>query len=261
MKAALFALFALLACGGCSKKEAPPRRTEPWLANPSASGNAQVSASAAPQSFHFAPDSSISFSVPGKKAKISGRVAISEGALRLDTRDLKNASASIEVDLTKLSLDPETIPEGIELGGAPDALALQWLELGAEVAAERRRELQVARFELSSVETVSPPFLDFGVRSKGQVRASLVGTLLIHGFRAPVRCDVVLKPLESAPGAPKRLSIRSASALVVALAPHDISARSPSGIADALAMARASEWIGKNARVEFELQAVADADK
>lgn len=259
MKAAAWALLGLLACGACSKKEAPPRRTEPWLANPSASGSAV--ASTAPQSFHFAPDSSIRFSVPGKKAKVSGRVALTEGTLRLDTRDLKNASASIDVDLTKLSLDPESIPEGIELGGAPDTLALQWLELGAEVAPERRRELSVARFELSSVETVSTPFLDFGARNKAQVRASLVGTLLIHGFRAPVRCDVLLRPLEGAPGAAKRLSIRSAGPLVIALAPHDISARGPSGIADALAMARASDWLGKNARVEFELVAEADADK
>ena len=65
---------------------------------------------------------------------------LTEGTLRLDTRDLKNASASIDVDLTKLSLDPDTIPEGAELGGAPDALALQWLELGSDVAPERRRD-------------------------------------------------------------------------------------------------------------------------
>lgn len=259
MKAAALALLALLTGGGCSKKEAPPRRTEPWLANPSASSNA--AASVAPLSFHFAPDSSIRFSVPGKKAKVGGSVPLTEGALRLDTRDLKNASASIEVDLTRLRLDPETIPEGVELGGAPDALAQQWFELGEEVAPEKRRELQTARFELSSVETVSTPFLDFGARNKAQVRASLVGTLLIHGFRAPVRCDVLLKPLESAPGAAKRLSIRSAGPLVIALAPHDISARGPSGIADALAMARASDWVGKNARVEFELLAEADTDK
>jgi hypothetical protein len=259
MKAAALLLFALLTCGACSKKEAPARRTEPWLANPSASGNAAVSL--APLSFHFAPDSSIRFTVPGKKAKVSGRVPLAEGTLRLDTRDLKNASASIEVDLTRLRLDPETIPEGVELNGTPDALALQWFELGAEVAPEKRRELQTARFELSSVETVSTPFLDFGARNKAPVRASLVGTLLIHGFRAPVRCDVRVLALESAPGAAKRLSIRSASPLVIALAPHDISARGPSGIADALAMARASDWIGKSARVEFELLAEADADK
>lgn len=254
-----FALAALLGCGGCSKKEPPPHRTEPWLANPSASGSATVSS--APQSFHFAPDSSIRFSVPGKKAKVSGRLPLTEGTLRLDPRDLKSASASIDVDLTKLALDPDSLPETSELGGAPDQLALQWLELGANVAPERRRELSVARFELSSIETVSSAFLDFAPRSKSQVRASVVGTLLIHGFRAPVRCEVVLRPLDSAPGAAKRLSIRSAGPLVIALAPHDISARGPDGIADALAMARAGEWIGKNARVEFELLAEADSDK
>jgi hypothetical protein len=70
---------------------------------------------------------------------------------------------------------------------------------------------------------------------------------------------VLLQPLKTAPGAASRLSIRSAGALVLALAPHDITARGPSGIADALAMARASDWVGKTARIEFELLAEADA--
>jgi hypothetical protein len=139
---------------------------------------------------------------------------------------------------------------------------LQWLELGPDVAPERRREFSSARFELTSIETSSATSLDFGARRSarhlGATRATVVGTLLIHGFRAPVRCDVVLSSLESAAGTPQRLSIRSVGPLVVALAPHDIVARGPSGIADPLATARSADWVGKNAKVEFELVAQAD---
>ena len=260
-------LFVALVCDvGCSKPDVAPRRTEPWLAHPSASAPESSSAVSGPSTFHFTPNSSIRFSVPGKKAKLSGRVAVAQGSLRLDPRDLKTASATIDVDLTTLSIDADSLPENAPLflaGHSPSALALQWLELGADVAPDRRRELGLARFELSSVESLSAPSIDpSSPKAKSHVRATVVGTLLIHGFRAPVRCDVVLQPFEAAPAAPERpprFLIRSQGALVVPLAPHDISARGPSGIADALSMARSAEWVGKNARVEFELVTEADA--
>jgi hypothetical protein len=260
MKPAWLVLLGPLWLASCSKKEPAPHRTEPWLAHPSASANAAFAS--APQSFHFTPDSSVRFTLQGKKGKVSGRLALdlAHATLRLDPRDLKNTSASLDVDLTKLSIDAEALPEDVELGGGtPSALALQWLELGADVAPERRRELGRARFELASVET-SATALNLGARRPQSVRATVVGTLLLHGFRAPVRTDVVLTPLEGPAGAPLRLSIRSAGALVVALAPHGIVARGPSGITDALALARSASWVGKQAKVDFELLAEADAD-
>jgi hypothetical protein len=248
-------LLACLCALACSKKQAAPQRTEPWLAHPSASASAGFTG--APLGFHFTKDSSLRFSVPGRKGKLSGRLALVDGGLRLDPRDLKSTSASIDVDLTKISIDAEELPPGV--GGTPNALALQWLELGPDVAPERRREFSTARFELTSVEASSASSLDWGTRRQpSHVRATVVGTLLVHGFRAPVRCDVVLSALETPAGTPPRLSIRSAGALVVALAPHDIVARGPSGIADALATARSADWVGKNAKVEFELLAEAD---
>jgi hypothetical protein len=210
--------------------------------------------------FHLVSDSRIRFTVPGKKAKLSGSVTVAQGSLRVDPHDLTTTSAHIDVDLTTLSIDADSVPENAPLAsGSPTALALQWLELGAEVASERRRELALARFELTSLESSSAPGIDLSSpKAKSHVRATVVGTLLIHGFRAPVRCDVALEALAAAPGAPPRFSIRSQGALVVPLAPHDISARGPSGIADALSMARSAEWVGKNARVELDLVAEAD---
>ena len=258
MTHARLALFGWLCCVSCSKPDPAPHRTEPWLAHPSASAGGEVTGG--PLNFHFAPDSSIRFTLLGRKAKLSGRVSVAGGGLRLDPRDLTSANASVDVDLTTLSIDADSLREVTELGGgSPSALAQQWLELGPQVAPEKRRELSIGRFELSSVETSSSPGLDWGAaHAKNHVRARVVGTLLLHGFRAPVVTDIVLSPLETSPGTPRRLSIRSQGALVVALAPHDIRARGPSGIADALATARSADWVGKSARIEFELVAEAD---
>jgi hypothetical protein len=137
---------------------------------------------------------------------------------------------------------------------------LRWLELGPGVAVERQREFAAARFELVSLESSSAATLELHApHGKGRVRATVVGTLLLHGFRAPVRSDVQLTPLDTPTGAPARVSIRSVRPLVVALGPHDLVARDPSGRADALATARGADWVGKTAKVEFELVAEADA--
>ncbi len=256
MKARRLVLVALLASAGCSKKAGPPQRTEPWLANPSASTN---SASGAPHNFRFLSDSRIHFSVPGRKGKVSGHLPLTTGSLALDPLDLKRATASIDVDLTQLSIDADALPEGAPVGdSSPSALGLQWLELGANVTAERRSELSKARFELSSVEGLSAAALDLGAtRGHVRVRATVVGTLRLHGFRAPLRTDVLIEPQKVATGAPLRLSIHSAGALLVPQAAHDTMARGPSGFADPLATGRAAYWFGKSARVECELIAEA----
>jgi len=252
------ALVALLACAGCAKKPAPPERTEPWLANPSASPSGVVNA---PRTFRFLGDSRIQFNLTGRKGKVSGRVPLTEGSLRLDPGDAKSASASIDVDLTKLSIDNDSLPGNVELGGgSPSDVALRWLELGPDVAAERRNQFSKAHFELSSIEGLSATGLDLGAtRVHDRVRATVVGSLLLHGFRAPIRGDVLVEPLRVAAGAAPRLSIRSAGALVLALAPHDITARGRDGVPDALAMSRAADWVGKNVRIDFELLAEAQS--
>jgi hypothetical protein len=233
---------------GCKKSEAPPQRTEPWLANPSASA---VSVAAA-RSYRFTNDSRITFSLSRSKGKISGSLPLAGGELRLDPRDLKLTRASLEIDLTQLRIETP-FPEGLELGAStPDALALQWLELGPRVPAERRSQFSTARFDLTSLENLSAPSL--GPSSKpSSVRATAIGTLLLHGFRAPERVEVVLSTSDS-----ERLSIRSLSGLVVLLAPHDITARDPAGIVDTVGAARANDWVGRAARVEFNLLAQAE---
>jgi hypothetical protein len=249
-----FGLLCALSLG-CSKKPEPPRRTEPWLAS------AVASASAAPASssvleLRFTPESSIRFSLPAKNGKPSGQVPIASGKLRLALADLKSASANIEADLSRITLDPESLPQTAELTGEPDALARNWLELGPEVPLERRSQFALARFELTALENLSAPALELGGKRTARVRATAVGTLLVHGYRAPVRAEVVLESLPPGPSGQLRLSIRSASPLVLPLAPHEIAARGPSGVLDPPQTARAEGSVGKNARIEVTLVAV-----
>lgn len=248
MKAPIF--FALLSCVACSKPDAAPRRTEPWLAHPSTSASATDSS--APRRYRFTSDSSIRFSTNGRKGKVSGKLALGSGQLQLDPRDLKQTRANVDVDLTTLSVD--TAPaDNVELGGSPSAVALQWLELGQSVASERRTPFMTARFELAAVENATPPYVELGSKRKQTTRATAVGTLLLHGFRAPIRVDVAVSETE-----PGRISIRSLGPLVLPLADHDITARGADGVRDALAAARSADWVGKQARIEVELVAVID---
>jgi hypothetical protein len=262
MKHAL--LLALLLGGvACSKKQEPPRRTAPWRAQPSASVSA--ASDVGPLQFRVLPESRIRFSVPSRRARAAGSVPLSDGSLSLDPRDLSRAQASLDFDLTRLLLDADSLPQDAELTGTdPRLLALQWLELGSDVPHERREQFSRARFELSAVEDASGPLELDADKIKARTTATAVGSLLLHGFRAPVRTRVQLqlqKPM--APGSPRRLSIRSLDPVVLSLTAHDIQARSAAGVSDAALTSRLADVIGKSARVEFELlaEAVAPAPK
>lgn len=248
------ASLLLVAAVACAKKPEPPRRTEPWLASASASG-AAAPAPSAPLGYRFAPESSVRFSLPARKAKLSGVVPLGGGTLQLDARRLEDSKASLDADLTRLSLDSDSLPSDSGYGGAPNAAALQWLELGPGVAPERRAAFSTARFELAALERLSSSALDLRAARPVSVRAVAIGTLLIHGFRAPVRVNVVLKTLPPDGAGLPRLSIRSVSPLVLPLAPHDIVARDASGVADPAETARVSDLVGKQAHIELDLLA------
>jgi hypothetical protein len=263
----LAALGLLVGAFGCKKPEPPPRRTAPWLASASATSSAATAPLTAKRSFRIdAASSHVRFSLPGRKAKPSGSVPIASGTLELSPRELQSARATIEVDLKGLSIDPSSLLEtgaskaaevdAPEPALAPNVIAQQWLELGAEVPSEKREQFARARFELSSVEGQSGP-LDFASNRPARVRLTAIGSLLLHGFRAPVRAELFLQPLPSLTPGSLRLSIRSATPLVLPLAPHDIGPRNAAGIADPGEAARAEASIGKSAKIEVDLVAEA----
>lgn len=244
--------------GGCSKEQPPARRTAPWLA--SASVSASTARTPARLSLRFLPESSVRFSLPSTKAEPSGQLPIVEGQLELDPADLASARGYLEADLLRLTIDPASLPPeaGLDAQSASE-LALQWLELGSKLPLEHRQQLSRARFELTAIESSSATSLELDARPSSRVRATAIGSLLLHGFRAPVRAEVSVQALPRSPGGPIRVSIRSIKALVLPLEPHDVAPRDASGVAEA-SQTRFPGKPGKSAKITFELVAEAPAD-
>jgi polyisoprenoid-binding protein YceI len=249
MKHAAFAL-ALLLASGCSKKVEPPRRTEPWLANPSASASAE--AASGPLRFELAAESKARFALSGKRAKVSGILPLLSGKLELDPRNLAQGDALLEFDLTRIEITASSEEHDYPNAESATASALEWLELGSGVADARREVFRRALFELSAIEDVTGPL---ELASTKAMTVVAVGALTLHGFRAPVRTRVQLQPLKTDPGEPSRLSIRSLQPVVLSLEAHDIIFRNASGVSDATQTERASRLIGKSVRVDFDLVA------
>jgi hypothetical protein len=194
----------------------------------------------------------------GKRGRVSGSAPVSEGSLQLDPIDPTHSTGHAVVDLEAVQLDQSEVPPDSGLpSGSPRELALNWLELGPEVPRDRRDQYRWARFELSSVDGWSRSSLAFSSRKPQSVRLSAIGTLLLHGYRAPVELSLSVTAAAAGSGPPS-LSIRSTSPLVLPLAPHDISARGPSGVVDAVVSAHAAEWLGKSVRLELKLLALPD---
>lgn len=250
------ALLSACACAcGCSKEQAPARRTAPWLASASAS----AASSPARLSLHFLPESSVRFSLPSTKADPTGQLPVVEGKLELDPADLPSTRGYLEADLLRLALDPASLPPetGLDAQSAGE-LALQWLELGSSVPPERRQQLSRARFELTAIEGLSATSLELDARRSSRVRATAIGSLLLHGFRAPVRVEVSVQALPRSPDGPLRVSIRSIKALVLPLDPHDVAPRDASGFGQA-SQTRFAGKPGRSAKITFELVAEASA--
>ena len=249
MKRAAFALVLLLG-SGCSKKIEPPRRTEPWLANPSASSGAELVSG--PLSFEISAQSQARFTLAGKRAKVNGTMPVRFGKLELDPRNLTQGGALLEFDLTRIEIAASSDEHEYATPESATASALEWLELGSGVADARREVFRRAVFELSAVEDVTG---SLDLASTKAVSVVAVGALTLHGFRAPVRTRVQLQPLRTAPGEPRRLSIRSLQPVVLSLEAHDIISRNSAGVSDAAQTERASRVIGKSVRVDFDLVA------
>lgn len=240
---------------GCSRAEKRPERTEPWPA-PSAvpSGSARP---AVQRATYELERSSITFEVPGKRHNPRGRFVRATGHFDTDLERLERSSGSVRVDLTSLELDPS-----VDAGGA-DATrrALEWLELGAEIAETARESNRSATFSLRGLEDVEGKRLT-GLRerrgAKPRIIATAVGDLSLHGVRAPARVPVSLE-IEETPGTdepPGRLVIRALRPFVVSLGVHDIRPRDARGVLVARELTLLGEHVGREAKVSFELTLV-----
>lgn len=253
LKGSLFAALALVALlVGCHEKQPRPERTEPWLA----SARPSASASVLPRRVQYRlAGSRVDFELPSKRGTPKGKVGRGSGTLDVDLDDLSHTTGEVAFDLTTLEL---TGADGL-VDGPNTARALDWLELGAGIAAERRDTLRQVSFVLSSLDAghvVSAPSEERPSRrrelvSQWQVR----GELSLHGVRAPESAEVTLTlvPGPDPAGPPAELLIRSRRPLVIELGTHDIRPREQRGHSIAKDQGVLGDGVGREARVSFEL--------
>ncbi|HVJ17797.1 MAG TPA: hypothetical protein VM686_20385 [Polyangiaceae bacterium] len=226
----------------CSKKEPPKPRTEPWE-NPAFLTSASASApagSAAPGSSqrYVLTTSDIRFSLPAKEQTTHGKLSAASGELFVGQGNFSDARATLNVDLTSLSIEEEA---GAGDHGAYTRRALEWLDLGEAQPPTARERYGQARFELSGLGRLSE-----GKRS-GSWQATASGQLSLHGFRVPIE-----QPISFELSAEK-VVIRSQRPLLVKLAEHDLKPRNAQGQLVSTELSLLGTRIGREARVDFEL--------
>lgn len=245
--------FPLLIFLACSREEKRPERTEPWPAASAApSGSARPTLGRARYDLATAE---VTFELPAKLASPRGRLPGATGSFDIDLENPERSSGNVRLDLGLIELD------GAEHdGGAADATrrALEWLELGAGVAAESRETRRFAAFALRGVDGAEGKSRVFGERRDGKhprLDGTAFGELSLHGVRVPARVAVSLEiePGTSGAAPPSRLVIRSRAPLVVSLSVHDIRPRDERGVLVARELSLLGESVGRDAKVSFAL--------
>ncbi len=254
-RASLLAAVAL--AGACHRAPPKPERTAPWPASASPSSS---TAPAAVRRLHYKlGHADVRFELPAKHATPRGKLAEPRAELDVDLDDLSHTTGSVSLDLTKLTLlgaDGTTEDAGT-------TRALEWLELGRAVAAEKRdldRSATFAISELDAGHVVAAPNGDRRVgRRELESHWTVRGELSLHGVRAPLTADVslTLVPGTDPAGPPAELLIRSRKPLVVPLSTHDIIPRDASGVTIAKDLPLIGDKVGSEAKVTFDLVFVA----
>lgn len=237
----------------CQHKAPRPERTEPWLA----SAKASSSASPLPRRVRYGlAGSRVDFELPAKRATPKGKLGGATGELDVDLDDLSHTTGRVAFDLSTVELAGD---DGL-IDGPNTARALDWLELGVGIAADRRDSLRQVLFELRSLDAghvVSAPAEDRPTRRRElSSQWTVRGELSLHGVRAPESAEVTLTlvPGPDPAGPPAELLIRSRSPLVVQLGTHDIRPRERRGPSVSKDHAVLGDSVGREARVSFELK-------
>jgi hypothetical protein len=187
--------------------------------------------------------SELAFELPAKHGNPSGRLPNATGRFDIDLEHPERSTGSVRVDLATLEMESE----------ADRRRALDWLELGAEIAGAERDTRRLATFSLTGIEGAEGVRLIGGRAAKRKELSGVaVGELSVHGVRAPARVAIRLD-FEPGAEAPNRLVIRSRGPLVVTLGVHDIRPRDAHGVLVARELALLGENVGREAKVTFEL--------
>jgi hypothetical protein len=240
-------LALLLACSEREPASAAP--TEPWPAQPAASGGEHR------VSYRIEPESGLLFELPAREATPRGSLPRVRGQLEVDLLDLEKSRGRLEIDLLAIRMQGEA-SEG------HDAEALAWLDLAPQREAKRW-----AVFTIGEVKAPGPTAAHAGKRQKraegeGEDRSVLLGAsgeLELGGFRMArsIRLRATFAyPAPAVPGAvPSSIRLELTRPLAVALADHDIKPRDASGILVAHKLKWLGTRVGREARVSGWLTA------
>jgi len=244
-------LCVLFLCAvGCAKKDPRPMRTEPWLAQPSASAATSSDAARPLTRYALSERSVIRFEVPIKRGSLSGELTRVAGDLELDLADLTRSRGSVRADLDSLVIHAAS--------RAIEAALLERARLALELAPDAGGPTAIASFELTALEDASPtqiepsPERDADAPFTRRARGTAVGNLLLHGFRLTRRA-----PLEVEFGfgrdrlVPRNVVIRSRTPFVISLETHGIHASAAEG--DATKAHPSGPSAAREARVSVEL--------
>jgi hypothetical protein len=234
------ALLLVLTALACQREPVPRDRTEPWAApGVSATASGRPAGAPAARVRYGLVEGKVDFELSAKAAKPRGGVQVLRAAIELDPSRPESTTGVIEVDLESLFM----------LGDATDAKdterstrALEWLGLGASVAAEARESARRGSFLVRSLER--RPAGTWLVR----------GELALAFVRAPETVEISVSPaVDALAPAPERLLIRSVTPLVVTLSTHDIRPRDSHGAPIARDLELLGHKVGREARVSFAL--------
>jgi hypothetical protein len=224
----------------CRKEEAPKPRTEPW-ANPAYGASSVASAapsSRAGQKYSLDPAATrLTFSLPAKGGTPRGSLSQTSGTLDFDGANPAASRAELSFDLASITLDPwSEAPAG-------STAALDWLEIGADVASATREQHRRASFSLSKLSGLGEGL----EKPHGKASGSARGELSLHGYRVPLE---VLIEVERRG---EDLVVRSRKPFGIKLAEHDIVPRGTAGERRSQDLGALGTTVGKEIKVECEL--------
>lgn len=261
-----FTALLLILCSGCSKDE--PLETdfaEPRPAKPPLPETLEAT-------FEVASESRIEFSAPARHGNPSGYFSRVEGEIWVDLANLKQARATLRVDLRSVHM---TAGEDPESSAAQSREAQRWLGAYDRESPSLDERARWATFVLEAVDEPSARAAAEGKRAEpssseaaselgteGEVREvhlTARGALTLNAVRVRYVAPLTARfhyPAPALSGAlPDRLELSSRAPVRVSLLSHDIKPRNASGRVVATELRKLGNEVGREARIEANIEA------
>lgn len=198
--------------------------------------------------YQVEPAGRVSFLIDAPLEKIKGGWSRTGGQLKVDVAKLDQTRGEVTMDLSTLKIT--TFPDS----GQNDTQAhhaLNWMEIGGEVAADARARFRTATFRIDQVLSAAPASLGEGV---AQATAVVEGTMTLHGITSTHQVEVQVVA-EGDPKAPSALRITSRKPLRLSLKHHDVKPRDLAGRFLAGALEQVGQKISDTVLVSLDFKA------